>query len=135
MEHVLERIEMALGAMASAGPRNLRVYLEQPGPDVDKASEASVDAMIASVQRYSAYRSRWMTCVDTSAAFNPSFSQTLSSTSGDRCANAPTGPLIFPTATRSRAVSSRAGFGSTATTYAPVMRAYWIARWPRPPAP
>jgi hypothetical protein len=24
---------------------------------------------------------------------------------------------------------------STAMTDAPVMRAYWIARWPRPPAP
>ena len=35
----------------------------------------------------------------------------------------------------SRAVSSRSSLMSTATTAAPVMRAYWIARWPRPPAP
>ena len=46
MEHYLERIEMALGAMTSAGPRNLRAYLEQPGPDIVKASGSNVDAMI-----------------------------------------------------------------------------------------
>ena len=40
-----------------------------------------------------------MTCVETSAAFSPSFAQTRSSTSGERCANAPTAPLILPTAT------------------------------------
>src|SRR5688572_16955361 len=42
----LERIEMALGAMAPGGPRNLRAYLEQPGPDFDKASQTEVDALI-----------------------------------------------------------------------------------------
>ena len=35
----------------------------------------------------------------------------------------------------SSAVCSRAALMSTATTDAPVMRAYWTARWPRPPAP
>ena len=31
MDKLTERIEMALGAMAAGGPRNLRAYLEQPG--------------------------------------------------------------------------------------------------------
>ena len=62
----------------------------------------------ASVDRYSAYTSRWMTCVETGAAFSPRRAQTRSSTSGSRCANAPTAPLILPTATASRALSSRA---------------------------
>src|SRR5262245_51041624 len=46
MEQHLERIQMALGAMTAAGPRNLRAYLEQPGPDVDRASSSEVDSMI-----------------------------------------------------------------------------------------
>jgi hypothetical protein len=46
MEQHLEHIQMALGAMAAAGPRNLRAYLEQPGPDVDKASSSDVDSMV-----------------------------------------------------------------------------------------
>jgi hypothetical protein len=45
MESSLERIQMALGAMA-AGPRNLGVYLEQPGPDLEKASPSAIDDMI-----------------------------------------------------------------------------------------
>lgn len=46
MEQLLERIEMALGAMAPGGPRHLRAYLEQPGPDVTKAAPADIDRMI-----------------------------------------------------------------------------------------
>ena len=38
-------------------------------------------------------------------------------------------------AERSAALASRASLMSTATTAAPVMRAYWTARWPSPPAP
>ena len=41
-----ERIEMALGAMQPAGPRDLRAYLAQPGPDLAKASETEVEEMI-----------------------------------------------------------------------------------------
>jgi hypothetical protein len=41
-----ERIEAALGAMASVGPRNLRAYLQQPGPDFEKIDDAAVDRAI-----------------------------------------------------------------------------------------
>ena len=43
--------------------------------------------------------------------------------------------LTTCSAPSSRAVSRRASLTSTATTAAPVMRAYWTARWPRPPMP
>src|SRR5436190_2421127 len=46
MEQHLERVEMALGAMAAVGPRSLRAYLEQPGPDVPRTGPADVDTMI-----------------------------------------------------------------------------------------
>lgn len=46
MEPLIERIEMVLGAMAPGGPRNLRAYLAQPGPDLEKATEAEIDQMI-----------------------------------------------------------------------------------------
>jgi hypothetical protein len=46
MMPIQERIEMALGAMLAAGPRDLRAYLAQPGPDMAKASVAEVDDMI-----------------------------------------------------------------------------------------
>ena len=46
MQQSLERIEMVLGAMASVGPRNLRAYLEQPGPDVAKSTPAEIDQMV-----------------------------------------------------------------------------------------
>ncbi len=46
MSDALERIEMALGAMAAGGPRNIRAYLAQPGPDVDQASPAEVDQLL-----------------------------------------------------------------------------------------
>src|SRR2546430_5171388 len=46
MEKLIERIEMALGAMALGGPRNLRAYLERPGPDFEDASKDEVDAAI-----------------------------------------------------------------------------------------
>jgi hypothetical protein len=41
-----ERIEMALGAMLAAGPRDLRAYLAQPGPDVPRGDENEVDNAI-----------------------------------------------------------------------------------------
>jgi len=43
---ILERIEMALGAMQAAGPRDLRAYLAQPGPDIPKADQAEIDNAI-----------------------------------------------------------------------------------------
>jgi len=45
MENLLEYIDVALGAMAS-GPRNLRAYLTQPGPDFKRASKAEIESMI-----------------------------------------------------------------------------------------
>ena len=46
MDTFLERIEMALGAMAAGGPRHLRAYLEQPGPDFQKATPVEIDEII-----------------------------------------------------------------------------------------
>ena len=46
MEQFLERIDGALAAMKPSGPRNLRAYLEQPGPDFEKSSSAEVAQMI-----------------------------------------------------------------------------------------
>jgi hypothetical protein len=39
----LERIEVALGAMASAGPRGLEKYLEKPGPDFASATPEELE--------------------------------------------------------------------------------------------
>jgi hypothetical protein len=46
MKNFVERIEMALGAMTAGGPRNLRAYLAQPGPDFDKATPGEIDAIL-----------------------------------------------------------------------------------------
>lgn len=46
MTPFLERIEMTLGAMAAGGPRNLRTYLEKPGPDFKEASASEVDKIV-----------------------------------------------------------------------------------------
>jgi len=46
MSQLIERIEIALGAMAQAGPRDLRAYLEKPGPDFSSASPAEIDSML-----------------------------------------------------------------------------------------
>lgn len=43
-DHV-ERLDVVLGAMA-AGPRNLKAYLVQPGPDFQRASDAEVSAAL-----------------------------------------------------------------------------------------
>jgi hypothetical protein len=45
MNNFAERIETALGAMATA-PRPLRAYLAQPGPDFEKAAPAEIDQMM-----------------------------------------------------------------------------------------
>jgi hypothetical protein len=37
---------MTLGAMASSGPRNLRAYLEQPGPDFERADKDEIDKIM-----------------------------------------------------------------------------------------
>ena len=41
----MERLEMALGAMAS-GPRNLRAYIGKPGPDVEQADAPEIEHII-----------------------------------------------------------------------------------------
>jgi hypothetical protein len=46
MEHSRERIEVAIGAMALGGPRNLRAYLERPGPDFENATTIEIDNMV-----------------------------------------------------------------------------------------
>ena len=46
MANVPERLEIALGAMGTGGPRNLRAYLEQPGPDFEKANADEVEMLI-----------------------------------------------------------------------------------------
>src|ERR1039458_6091216 len=46
MESLLDRINMVLGAMAPGGPKNLRAWLERPGPDLEKASASEIDEMI-----------------------------------------------------------------------------------------
>ena len=46
MANVPERLEIALGAMGTGGPRNLRAYLEQPGPDFEKANADKVEMLI-----------------------------------------------------------------------------------------
>ena len=45
---LVERIEMALGAMQGAGPGTPELSA-QPGPDLPKASTAEVDTMIDSL--------------------------------------------------------------------------------------
>lgn len=46
MTVVDDHIEVALGALQSAGPRDLRAYLAKPGPDMDEASAEAVEEMI-----------------------------------------------------------------------------------------
>jgi hypothetical protein len=46
MTSLPERLEMALGAMATAGPRSLRAYLEQPGPDFERADSGEIDQIV-----------------------------------------------------------------------------------------
>lgn len=45
MEDARERIEKALGAMAT-GPSNLRLYLEQPAPDIARATPTQVEHLL-----------------------------------------------------------------------------------------
>jgi hypothetical protein len=47
MSQLVERIKTALGAMAQAGPRDLRAYLEKPGPDFAAASPAEIESMLS----------------------------------------------------------------------------------------
>ena len=54
--------------------------------------------MSASEVRNSAWRSRWTTCVETSATPRPSFLHTAASIFGSRLAKLPTAPEILPTA-------------------------------------
>ena len=58
---------------------------------------------MARVAQYSAWRSRWMTCVDAGAAASPRSRQTSSSSSGSTWAKLPTAPEILPTAITARA--------------------------------
>ena len=72
------------------------------------ANFSSDVATSASVVKYSAWLSRESTCVEAWAALSPSLRQTDSSTIGSTLAKVPTAPLTLPTATDSRANSSRA---------------------------
>ena len=78
-------------------------------------------------ERYACSNGSGVTAVEIAASAPPSrwIAATGSCSSG----------LIRCSAPTARALSSRAGFTSTAITEAPVMRAYWTARWPRPPVP
>jgi hypothetical protein len=44
-----DRIDAALGVMASVGPRDLRAYLRQPGPDFEAAGDGDVDCAIEEI--------------------------------------------------------------------------------------
>lgn len=46
MQQLVERIETALGAMAQAGPRDLRAYLQKPGPDFPTAPPEEIETML-----------------------------------------------------------------------------------------
>jgi hypothetical protein len=46
MADTSQRLDAALGAMASLGPRNLREYLKKPAPDFEDASSMDIDAII-----------------------------------------------------------------------------------------
>lgn len=41
-----ERIDLVLGAMSAAGPRDLRAWLRQPGPDLAPATTEDIDMMV-----------------------------------------------------------------------------------------
>jgi hypothetical protein len=41
-----ERIDLVLGAMAAVGPRDLRAWLRQPGPDLPAATEEDINGMV-----------------------------------------------------------------------------------------
>lgn len=45
MTNLLERIDIALGAMSNT-PRNLVAYLKQPGPDIEEATPAVINGML-----------------------------------------------------------------------------------------
>ena len=77
-------------------------------PRISSAHFSSEAAIIASDDSYSACRSPWITCVETSAGASPRRRHTVSSIVGSRCANVPTAPQIFPIATPSRARTIRA---------------------------
>jgi hypothetical protein len=46
MNESTERLEVVLGAMATGGPRDLRRYVAQPGPDFEIATPTEVDELI-----------------------------------------------------------------------------------------
>jgi hypothetical protein len=45
----MERIEIALGAMAVSGPRDLHAYLRQPGPDIKLATASEIESAIGAI--------------------------------------------------------------------------------------
>ena len=65
--------------------------------------------MIASVAKYSAWRSRWTIWEDAGAGFSPNFAQTYSSIAGSMKENVPTAPESFPVliVSLARAILSR----------------------------
>ena len=70
---------------------------------ISVATRSSVEAVMASVETNSAWRSLWITWVLASSGRRPSLAQTSCSTRGSTAAYVPTTPLIAPTLTVSRA--------------------------------
>jgi len=46
MKEFVERIETTIGALTALGPRSLRAYLAQPGPDFGKATPSEINAVL-----------------------------------------------------------------------------------------
>ena len=68
--------------------------------------------MMASVAKYSAWRSRWTIWEDAGAGFSPSFPQTYSSIAGSTKEKVPTTPESFPVLIVSLALTIRTRFRS-----------------------
>ena len=78
-----------------------------------RTSTANFSTELASTARTlkkKAWRSRWMTWLETGSGVSPAALHTYSSTSGGTCANVPTAPETMPQRTSSAACSSRARF-------------------------
>ena len=91
---------------------------------------------MASVVKYSAWRSRWTICEDTGAGFRPSFLQTYVSMLGSMKENVPTAPESFPVFIVSLARIIRARFRSISVYQSAIFRpkvigSAWIP-WDRP---
>ncbi len=103
---------------------------------ISVAIASSVDAVMASADTNSAWRSRWITWVLASSGRRPSLAQTSCSTRGSTAAYVPTTPLIAPTLTISRARRRRSRSRSssnamTASLCPKLVGSAWMP-WERP---